>query len=65
MLKIETVFAKRREIAAQRLEHCKSCEQYENDIGRWKMCGCFMEFKSMFPNSKCPLNKWETEEEKK
>ncbi len=59
MLKIETIFAKRREIAKQRLEHCHSCEEYESDIGRCKLCGCFMEFKAVFPDSQCPLHKWE------
>ena len=24
------------------------------------MCGCFMEFKAVFPGSKCPLHKWES-----
>lgn len=60
MLKIETVFAKRREVAKQRLKHCYECDEYESDCGRCKQCGCFMEFKSVLPSAKCPLNKWET-----
>ncbi|NDB61366.1 hypothetical protein EB001_23445 [bacterium] len=59
MLKIETIFAKRREIAKERLKNCETCENYESDIGRCKLCGCFMKFKTVFPSAKCPLNKWE------
>jgi hypothetical protein len=46
------------ELAATRLDICKSCDQYLNMTHQCKVCGCFMELKTKIKISKCPLGKW-------
>jgi hypothetical protein len=38
---------------------CKSCEKYDDQYGRCKMCGCFVKYKTKLKKSYCPLHKWE------
>lgn len=67
MLKLDTMWAHRKEVANTRLEICKQCDRIELEKMRCKECGCFMVFKSLIPFSECPLGKWTAyaEEEKK
>lgn len=58
MLKIETPFAKNREIAEQRLSICKECPRYVEALSRCRECGCFMKAKALWPSAACPLGKW-------
>lgn len=41
-----------------RLDICKSCENFNSENYKCKLCGCFMKAKVLFPNTKCPINKW-------
>jgi hypothetical protein len=51
------------EVQQQRLEICKSCEQYDESQQRCKKCGCFLPAKVSFALDSCPENKWgETQE---
>jgi hypothetical protein len=65
MLKIETVFARRREIAKDRLDICKTCEQYVEATTQCKECWCFMSAKTLWPSADCPLGKWDSYKEEK
>jgi rRNA maturation protein Nop10 len=65
MLKIETKFAKRREIAKDRLDVCKECERYIKLTTQCRECGCFMSVKTLWPSANCPLDKWESYKEER
>ena len=43
--------------AFERLEICKGCEFYTEEK-RCTKCGCFMEVKTHFEASECPIKKW-------
>ena len=60
------------EIAAERMEVCKTCEQYGNACllpgtePCCTICGCCLELKTRALSSNCPEHKWDsimTEEE--
>ena len=65
MLKIETVYAKRRDIAKDRLDVCKTCDQYVEATTQCKECWCFMSAKTLWPTADCPLGKWGSYKEEK
>lgn len=44
--------------AEDRLNICNSCENYNKDTKRCKVCGCFMEVKVYLPEVTCPVKKW-------
>ena len=46
------------EVQNQRLDICKSCDQYFSITTTCKRCGCFMKVKVQFNIAKCPLEKW-------
>lgn len=46
------------EVKNQRLAICKSCTHYDPNQGRCKKCGCFLEAKTSFAASECPVLKW-------
>lgn len=58
MIKLETRWTKNKEMAAERMKICKECEHYNATTTQCRECGCFMKAKTMWPNSRCPLNKW-------
>ncbi len=41
-----------------RLNICNECPHFNLDQKRCYKCGCFMEHKIKFTNSKCPISKW-------
>ena len=47
--------------AIRRIEICRSCEHYVALF--CKQCGCFMPVKTRIRQVKCPLDKWEVENE--
>jgi hypothetical protein len=57
MLNLDTIWTRRRRIAEERMNICKSCEHLEN-LRRCNKCGCFMDAKTMFMDSECPIEKW-------
>jgi len=65
MLKIETVFARRREKAKERLEICEKCDSYNHTTTQCLECFCFMSAKTLWPFADCPLNKWQSYKEEK
>jgi hypothetical protein len=65
MLKIETMFAKRREKAKERLDICKDCDRYNSVTTQCNVCNCFMKAKTLWPNAECPQGKWKLYEEEK
>jgi len=64
MIKLVTKWTERARIGRERLEICKTCDEIELDTYRCKKCGCFMEYKTKLPLVKCPLDKWNSYEEK-
>jgi len=42
----------------QRLEQCRSCENYNSTFKTCSLCGCFMPLKSWLKFSVCPAGKW-------
>ena len=49
------------EIHQHRLSICTACPAYIPDKKRCSKCGCFMEKKTMFKKTECPLGKWPLE----
>lgn len=47
------------EIFNERMKICSGCPMFEIEQKRCRECGCFMEAKSMFKKTYCPLHKWE------
>lgn len=46
------------ELAAYRLEICKTCEFYREKSNRCMKCGCFMKMKTTLKKATCPVGKW-------
>jgi hypothetical protein len=46
------------EVREDRLMTCGSCEFFILSSKRCVKCGCFMETKSMFKKTSCPVGKW-------
>ena len=46
------------DVAAERLEICKSCTHYLKKTHQCKKCGCIMDAKVKLPNASCPVGKW-------
>jgi len=44
-----------------RLSICHGCEFFEKQSQRCTQCGCFMNTKSMFKQTYCPVSKWDKE----
>jgi hypothetical protein len=42
----------------ERLEICKSCSSYKNNISMCMECGCIMPLKVKIKNASCPKDKW-------
>lgn len=58
---LDTIFKRRYDISIKRLEICKTCEHYVERTSKCEKCGCFMEYKSLMMNTKCPIEKWKEE----
>jgi len=58
MVKLDSIWVKRKEQAKKRLDICVTCDKYESNTTRCQECGCFMIAKTLIPFSECPLNKW-------
>ena len=46
------------ELAAYRLEICKTCPFYRKLSNTCRKCGCFMKLKTTLAHAKCPEGKW-------
>jgi hypothetical protein len=47
------------EVHAHRMKVCGGCEFFLKEDKRCSKCGCFMEVKSKFIKTTCPLDRWE------
>lgn len=45
------------EVVARRRATCAACE-HKTLIGLCQKCGCFVLFKAVWKDQKCPLGKW-------
>jgi hypothetical protein len=50
------------QVKLDRLEICKNCELFSQQLKTCKSCGCYMPAKAMFAASTCPQEKWTTAE---
>jgi tRNA(Ile2) C34 agmatinyltransferase TiaS len=44
-----------------RMNICNGCEFFRRDDKRCTQCGCFMEAKTRFKKTYCPIGKWKNE----
>jgi hypothetical protein len=58
MTTINEALKNRKEVAKERLECCKGCEDYNPVTTQCNQCGCFMLLKTLLMDSNCPINKW-------
>ena len=49
------------EIFNERIRICNECPMFESSNKRCSECGCFMEAKSAFKKTYCPLHKWNSQ----
>lgn len=42
----------------ERMASCKGCEFFRQEDKRCTQCGCFMEAKTRFKKTYCPIHKW-------
>lgn len=48
------------EVYTSRMTICEGCEFFRKEDKRCSQCGCFMEAKTRFKKTFCPLHKWDT-----
>lgn len=58
MATINEISKTRKEVATERLECCKKCDEYNPKTTQCNQCGCFMLLKSVLMDSTCPIGKW-------
>lgn len=46
------------EIYTERMSMCNTCEFFRKEDKRCTQCGCFMEAKTRFKKTFCPVGKW-------
>jgi hypothetical protein len=56
---MEIPFLTSKEIAEERLNICKACDEYA--LGVCKKCGCVMVAKTPLKFAGCPIGKWHPE----
>lgn len=61
MISVKEWIKDRFKYSEERLDICRTCEFYTEGSSQCKMCGCFMDYKSLLPFSSCPLGKWKSE----
>lgn len=49
-------------IVKQRLDTCKSCENFISITAQCKLCFCFMNLKTRIATAYCPDGKWQAVE---
>jgi hypothetical protein len=46
------------ELHQKRMALCDTCPDNSKDIGRCRVCGCFLALKTRSIHSSCPLDNW-------
>lgn len=46
------------ELAKERIKVCEECPNFKKLSRQCNMCNCFMDAKTKFLHSGCPINKW-------
>lgn len=60
---LQSLFTNRAEMSKKRLDICNDCEHFIKKTFRCEKCGCFMNYKTLFARSECPIGKWGKEKE--
>lgn len=50
-----------KDMARERMLVCQSCEKFKPSTHQCVMCSCVMPLKVWFKDSKCPLEKWQSQ----
>lgn len=50
------------DVYISRMDICKTCEFFRQTDSRCSKCGCFMEAKTRFVKTTCPIGKWGSHE---
>ena len=50
-----------KKIFKERINTCKNCDSFDPALNRCKECGCFLILKAFIKATKCPLDKWEAD----
>jgi hypothetical protein len=58
MVKLDTIWTRRKDISEERLSICRTCDFFNQTSTRCSKCGCFMEYKSLLLYVDCPIGKW-------
>ena len=45
----------------ERISICNSCPHFRKSLSQCKKCGCFMKVKAKIAFTRCPIGKWERE----
>lgn len=61
---MKTLFRERFKVSEERLEHCRKCEDFNEETSRCGKCGCLMDYKTLLPWAECPVGKWTIYESK-
>ena len=64
-IEMNNIWARRRRVSEERMRICESCEHHIKTTNQCGKCGCFLNGKTMFMSSKCPVGKWDKHIEKK
>lgn len=59
---LKNLSQKRSKVSKKRLKICKKCEHFIPARCKCEKCGCFMDYKTFFLDSSCPIGKWGKEE---
>jgi hypothetical protein len=54
LIKVQTV------VYEERINICKSCPNFIGLTTQCSLCGCPMKSKAKLPDSKCPIQKWDS-----
>ena len=63
MIEFKTIFTHRKDVSDKRMAICKECEHFNATLRKCGKCGCFMDAKTLFMDSECPIGKWQAEKD--
>jgi len=55
---LKSVFKDRFKVSEARLTHCRKCDEFNQETAKCGVCGCNMDYKTLWPWAECPIGKW-------
>ena len=63
---LKSIFKNRYLLSEERLsQHCRKCDNFVETTSQCRLCGCFMDYKTMLYDASCPDGRWGPYEEQK